>query len=213
MALAGYTIGDTSFHQWQCMTHGVKLQTDLLQAGEHCLMHNYKDSDQTSPYLDACFDIGLCGILALTQPHIHTEENGCTTYQVKLDVPIARNQQSGNLNCDIIIAVVEQWWDNKNYIHFVTIHFSDTFKIYSNGSTARLRPTSNLANHRQLLTNASVSPLTWGMYADAHKPVPHYTAYTKCLLQGCSTCKPPKKVWPTEKDLRPPGEKDLPYIQ
>ena len=183
----------THFHQEQRMKHGLKKQTNLLQAGKHCLTHNYKESDQTSPYLDACFDIGLCGILVLDRPHTHHEEDGRTTYQVKLDTCIAWNEQNDNLDCDIIIAKLEQWWDNRNYVFFVTIHFSNRFQIYQNGSTARLRPTSNLAIHRDILRKGNASPLTWRMYADAHKPVPHYTAYTKCLFQGCSMCYSPQE--------------------
>ena len=186
-------IGDNAFHQEQCKNHTVKLQTNLLQAGQHCLMHNYEESDRTSPYLDQCFDVGLCGILTLEQPHTHHEEDGHTTYQVKLDVPIAHNEQNGNLDCDIIITVLEQWQVNTNYIHFVTIHFSNTFKIFENGSTARLRPTSNVANHRDILRNGNASPLTQKMYANACNPVPHYTAYTKCLFHPCSICYPPRK--------------------
>ena len=71
-------------------------------------MHNYEESDGTSPYLDQCFDVGLCGIFTLEQPHTHHEEDRHTNYQVKLDVPIAHNEQNGNLDCDIIIAVLEQ---------------------------------------------------------------------------------------------------------
>ena len=162
-------IGDNAFHQEQCKNHTVKLQTNLLRAGQHCLMHNYEESDRTSPYLDQCFDVGLCGILTLEQPHTHHEEDGHTTYQVKLNVPIAHNEQNGNLDCDIIITVLEQWQVNTNYIHFVTIHFSNTFKIFENGSTARLRPTSDLANHRDILRKGHASSLTGGMYADTHK--------------------------------------------
>ena len=176
-------------------------------------MHNYEESDTTSPYLDQCFDVSLCGILTLEQPHTHHEEDGHTTYQVKLDVPIAHNEQNGNLDCDIIITVLEQWQVNTNYIHFVTIHFSNTFKIFENGSTARLRPTSDLANHRDILRKGHASSLMGEMYADTHKWVPRYTAYTKCLFQWYGTCYPSKKEWPTEKDLRSPGEEHLPYVQ
>ena len=90
MALSAFNpIGDTPFHQDLYKDHRVKHQTNLLLAEQHCLMHNYKESDQTSPYLDAYFDISLCGTLALNKPHLHTKENSHTTYQVKLDVPIA----------------------------------------------------------------------------------------------------------------------------
>ena len=96
------------------------------------------------------------------------------------------------MDCIIIIAVLEQWQVNTNYIYFVTNHFSNTFKIFENGSTARIRPTSNLANHREVLRQGNASLLIWGMYANAGKLVPHYTAYTKYLFQGCSTCYHPK---------------------
>ena len=64
---------------------------------------------QVSPFLDACFDMSLCGILALDEPHFHTEENSNTTYQSKLDIFIAQNEVTHNLDCDIIIAAVENW--------------------------------------------------------------------------------------------------------
>ena len=74
------------------------------------MTHNYEESDGTSPYLDyldECFDVGLCGKLALTRPYTHHEEGSCTNYQVNLDVPISLNQQNDSLDCNIIIAVVE----------------------------------------------------------------------------------------------------------
>ena len=71
-------------------------------------MHHYNISDQKSLYLAECFDIDLCGLLALEQPHKHHEgDNGCTTYQVKVDVLIAHSEKNGKLDCNIIIADLE----------------------------------------------------------------------------------------------------------
>ena len=110
MALSGFIPhGDNAFHKDQCEKHTQKCQEKLLRAGEHCLMHSYDVSDKKSPYLAECFDIGLCGLLALKQPHNHHEDNdGHTTYQVKVNVPIAHNEKHGKLDCDVIIAVLEE---------------------------------------------------------------------------------------------------------
>ena len=70
-------------------------------------MHNYKESDRTSPYLAKCFDISLCGILAPEWPHKLHEEDRHTTYQLKVDVPIAHNEQNGKQNYEVIIAFLE----------------------------------------------------------------------------------------------------------
>ena len=109
MALSAFIPhGDNAFHQDQCEKHTLKCQANLLRAGEHCLTHSYNVSDQTSPYLAECFDIGLCGLLALKQPHNHHEDDdGCTTYQVKVDVLIAHSEKNGKLDCNIIIADLE----------------------------------------------------------------------------------------------------------
>ena len=72
MALSAFnSIGDTYFHQCQCNAHRLKVQAGLLQAGEHCLMHNYEKNEETVPnllYLDSCFDVSLSGILSVTRP-------------------------------------------------------------------------------------------------------------------------------------------------
>ena len=138
---------------------------------------------QVSPFLDACFDISLCGIPALDEPHFHTEENSHTTYQLKLDASIAQNEVTHNLDCDIIIAAVENWQIDKNYTHFVTIHFSNHFQVYPNGQTAKVR----------LLRMSNTSLLAQLMYTDVSRGVPLYTAYTKCFFQGCPTCNSPKR--------------------
>ena len=71
-------------------------------------MHSYDISDGKSSYLADCFDISLCGLLALERPNKHHEgDNRHTTYQVKVDVPIAHNERNGKLDCNIIIAVLE----------------------------------------------------------------------------------------------------------
>ena len=94
-------------------------------------MHSYDVSDKKSPYPSECFDIGLCGLLALKQPHKHhKDDDGCTTYQVKVDIPIAHNEKNGKLDCDVITAVLEEWNLDNSYIHFVTIHFSTSFNFY-----------------------------------------------------------------------------------
>ena len=132
-----------------------------------------KATRQVSPFLDACFDISLCGILALDEPHFHAEENSHTTYQVKLDASIAQNEVTHNLDCDIIIAVVENWQIDKYYTHFVTIHFSNHFQVYPNGQTAKVRSTSDLSNHRRLLRMSNTSLLAQLMYTDVSRGVPH----------------------------------------
>ena len=175
-------------------------------------MHSYDVSDKKSPYPSECFDIGLCGLLALKQPHKHhKDDDGCTTYQVKVDIPIAHNEKKGKLDCDVIIAVLEEWNLDNSYIHFVTIHFSTSFKIYQNGSTASLRSVSDMANHRYALKKGGAIPLTVEMYTNTKKPVPCYQAYTKCLLDRCTKCYP--KEWPAERDLQPPGEEEFPWVQ
>ena len=122
---------------------------------------------QVSPFLDACFDISLCGILALDEPHFHTEENSHTAYQSKLDASIAQNEVTHNLDCDIIIAAVENWQIDKNYTHFVTIHFSNHFQVYPNGQTAKVT----------LLRMSNTSLLAQLMYTDVSRGVP-YTQHT-----------------------------------
>ena len=109
MVLSGFPHGDNDFHQDQYNKYKLKYQTNFFQTGEHCLTHSYDVSDRKSPYLAECFDIDLCDLLALEQPHKHHKDNRGTTYQVKVDVPIAHNEQNGKLDCNIIIAVLEEW--------------------------------------------------------------------------------------------------------
>ena len=112
---------------------------------------------------------------------------------MKRDVSIAQNEVTHNLDCDIIIAAVENWQIDKNYTHFVTIHFSNHFQVYPNGQTAKVRSTSDLSNHRRLLRMSNTSLLAQLMYTDVSRGVPPYTAYTKCFFQGCPTCNSPKR--------------------
>ena len=75
-------------------------------------------SDKKSLYLAECFNVGLCGLFALKWPHKHHKgDNRHTTYQVKVDVPIAHNEINGKLGCDVIIAVLERVQVDTEYVY------------------------------------------------------------------------------------------------
>ena len=55
------TAGDNDLHKQDYRTYHEKLQNKLVHSGKHSLKHIYEEGDLSELYLDALYDIGLCG--------------------------------------------------------------------------------------------------------------------------------------------------------
>ena len=73
-------VGDTDVHRYLCKPHQEKLKLTAVSADKHTLTKIFEEADYKDPYLDQCYDIGLCAELALNHRHCQTDENPRTVY-------------------------------------------------------------------------------------------------------------------------------------
>ena len=86
------------------------------------------DHEKKDYYCDTCFDVGKCGAFAAEEAHYHycvpnKQGEESHLYQVKVNIPIARDAKHHILEACIIAAVVAFHELDPDKLIFISIHF------------------------------------------------------------------------------------------